>query len=203
MRRGLALLLLAHLVGGPGLRAQADSPAERLDRAYALLAEGDVDRGRSELLTAASTLTPSEATPLLRLSRLLATLSPEGADIAARVAGRAHRGRTGRAVSELTRRVDGVPAAEQPPLLAFGARLSAADGDRDRAAELWHRIATQHPESREWPEAVVRLAELRAASGTDIQEAQLLLEDLIVSQPRGALTPAARRVLARLQESFR
>lgn len=194
----LSVLAVAVLTQPSRVQGQA-SPQDRLENGYALLADGKVDEGRSELLTAAATLTPSEATPILRLSRLLSGLSPEGAEVAARAAGRSHDGKTTSAVSRLLRDLESITVAERPALLLLGARLSATNGDMDRASELWYRIAADHEGATEWPEAVVRLGERRVETGVGVDEAAELLESLIVSQPSAALAPAARRVLERLQ----
>ena len=194
----IGAVLLAGALPAPVTGQRAEDAEERLERAYELLSDGRVTEGRSELLTAASTLPPSDATPVLRLSRLLGQLSEDGAERAARAAGDAHRGRTRRAVDRLVRDLGGLPASERAALLLLGARLSVADGQVERAAELWYRIADQHRGSAEWAEAVVRLSEHRIGTGVGLDEARELLEALIVQDPSAALAPTARQVLERI-----
>jgi hypothetical protein len=79
-----------------------------------------------------------------------------------------------------------------PLLLAISARLRAALRDEPGAMALWRTIATEHATSAEAPEADLEWARVLRRQGAKA-EAIARLEHLILTYPRSALVPQARR----------
>ena len=69
----------------------------------------------------------------------------------------------------------------------------------ERAADFRGRIIRDHPHASEVPEATLELARYKGTTPDGVDEAIRLLEDLILSQPSGAIVPTARRELQRIQ----
>ena len=176
-----------------------DGPRTAQERAYLLLAEGDVAGARALLLRAVGGLSPAEATPVIQLASLLGRLSEEGTRALAAAAVTAHRGRSVVAAEQLVAAAGGEAAADAAPLLAEAARFADRGGDAARAADIRRRLVTEHPEVPEVAEATLALARHAARSGTGGEEAIRMLEELITSRPTAAVVPEARLELQRLR----
>ncbi len=79
-------------------------------------------------------------------------------------------------------------------LLAAAARLHAVRGEDGQAAPLWERIVTWHESAPEAAEADLEWARILRRQGRNA-DAIARLEHLILSYPRSALVPQARREL--------
>lgn len=176
-----------------------EGPRSSLERAYLLLADGDVQSGRSALLLALTGLPPSDATPVIQFAGLLGRLSPEGATALAEAGVAAHHGRHGDAASGLAAAASGVEAAEAPQLLAEAARIAADGGEDELAADVRARLIERYPDAPEVAEASLSLARYRARTPRGLDEAIRLLEDLIATRPNAAVVPDARVELQRLR----
>ena len=83
-------------------------------------------------------------------------------------------------------------------LLALAARIETARRNEDRSATLWRRVAAEHAQSGEAPEAHLELARASRRGG-DLKGAREHLETLILDYPGSALVPQARRELDALR----
>lgn len=83
-------------------------------------------------------------------------------------------------------------------LLTLAARLETAQRHEDRASALWTRVAAEHAQSGEAPEAQLELARWSRRKG-DLKGAREHLETLILDYPGSALVPQARRELDALR----
>ncbi len=174
-------------------------PESALERAYLLMGWEDVEGARLELEGALEGLAPERATDVIELVTLLRGSSSRGGLVAARVAGRAHRGEVAAALELLDGELPDVPVDDRPGILALAGRIAEEYGRPREAAGLRGRIVENHPESPEAAEATVRLARWVARSGGDAQEAARMLEELILSRPESAVIPEARRELQRIR----
>ena len=82
--------------------------------------------------------------------------------------------------------------------LTLAARLETAQRHEDRASALWTRVAAEHAQSGEAPEAQLELARWSRRKG-DLKGAREHLETLILDYPGSALVPQARRELDALR----
>ncbi len=176
-------------------------PRSALERAYLLLADGDVEGGRKALLQSLDGLPPTQATDVIQLVALLGRLQPRGAAAVAAAAVAAHRGRGGDAADALAAAAGALSPADQAAVLAQAARLADEAGDAAGAARLRTALVEEHGDAPEAAEATVALARWRAARGdsASLQAAAKLLQDLIVSHPGSAVVPEARRELERIK----
>lgn len=85
-----------------------------------------------------------------------------------------------------------------PLLLAIAARVETARRADARGSALWQRVAAEHPQAPEAPEAFLELSRALRRRG-DITGARERLEDLILTYPTSALVPQARRELEALR----
>ena len=83
-------------------------------------------------------------------------------------------------------------------LLTLAARIETARRNEDRSATLWRRVAAEHAQSGEAPEAHLELARASKRGG-DMKGAREHLETLILDYPGSALVPQARRELDALR----
>lgn len=172
-----------------------------LDGAYGLLSEGRVAEGRVALMEAAAALAPSAAVPHLKVARVIGRLDPELQPQVARLAAAAFRGRSTDAIEGLDALAQDADPVQAPALLALAAALADGAEEPARAEALRVRLIESYPEARERVDAVLEVAEARAARGEGLEEAAEWVEALIVAEPSGALTPQARRVLERLRSA--
>ena len=197
---------LASRLLGQGKRDEAmavlsgiEGPGAALERAFLLLEGGVVADAIAALQAALPDLEPSHATEILELTLALSELSAPGAALAARAAIASHRGDPEHAVTLVRDGIDGLPAPDRPAILALGARAADRVGLAEDATALWRRIVTEHPDSREYPEAALRFARAVAAEPGGRDEAVRILEALIVARPDSPVVPGARRELRRIQ----
>ena len=187
-------------MGARSLLAGLDGPKSLLERGYLYLASGEVVPGRMNLREALPGLSPLEATDVISLLGLLDELQGEALVAVMSSAVLAHRGRIAAAVDEVAFVIDRLPRADQPAVLAHGARIADVGELASEAADLRARIVRDHPDAAETPEATLELARFRGASSDGVEEAVRLLEDLILSQPENAIVPMARRELQKLRD---
>jgi tetratricopeptide (TPR) repeat protein len=185
--------------GAAALLEGIDGPKSSLERAYLLLAEGDVQEGRSALMLALTGLPPAEATPVIQFAGLLGRASTEGAQALSEAGVAAHRGRPGEAATGLAEAVETLEDGERAPILAEAARIAAAGGEARIAADIRRMIVQDYPDSPEVGDASLALARFHARTPRGIEEAIRLLEDLISQRPNAAVVPDARVELERLR----
>ena len=181
------------------LLAGVEGPRSSLERAYLLLASGDLEAGKGALAEALEGLAPSEATEIIQLVGLLERLGGQGARVVADAAVLAHRGRPEEAIRSIEGALDGLAAADQAPLLAQAARLADQAGLTPRGAELRSGLLARYPDAPEVGEATLLLARYRAQEADGIAVAVRLLEELILKRPNAPVVPDARRELERLR----
>lgn len=197
---------LASRLLGLGKREEAmvvlsgiEGPGAALERAFLLLEGGAVAEAVATLQGALPELEPSHATEILELTLALSELGAAGAGLVARAAIAGHRGDSGNTVSIVRDGVDGIPSTDRPAVLALGARAADRAGLAGDAAALRRRIVAEHPDSREFPEAALRLARAVAAEPGGGDEAVRILETLITGRPDSPVVPGARRELRRIR----
>jgi tetratricopeptide (TPR) repeat protein len=178
-------------------------PKSSLERAYLLLADGEVEEGRSALMLALTGLPPAEATPVIQFAGLLGRLSPEGATALAQAGVEAHRGQHGPAALGLAEAAAALDPEERPRILAEAGRIAADGGEAAVAAEIRRTIVEDHSNAPEMGEASLALARYHARTPSGVDEAIRLLEDLIISRPNAAVVPDARVELQRLRGTGR
>lgn len=174
-----------------------DGPHARLARGRILMAAGDVDRARSEILAAAPGLEGPQATEAIRLATLLGRLSKAGGALVARGLAEISAGDRRAGVMGLYDGSETLPETERAAILDFAASLADRIGLNAEAEQVRRDIVTETPDSPEAPVALLALARGqldRRSPG----EARLLLERLVFEYPRSALAPQARRELERL-----
>ena len=172
-------------------RAALDSTSGDDDPAAAgwlALYEGDLVAAR-RLLPRAADGSPLAIVAASLLSRTRAERAP--------VTGAAYlalaRGDSAAAARDFARAAAELPDAASL-LLLTAARLHATRRDEGRAIELWATILERHAESPEAPEADLEWARALRRRGDDAA-AIARLEHLILTYPRSALVPQARREL--------
>lgn len=185
--------------GAQVLLASVSGPRSALERGYLYLASGEVAEGRQAFQEALPGVSAALATEVITLLDILDLLEGEPIDAFLRGAVLAHQGRTDDALTELEAAIGAVSGNARPPLLAMGARI--ADGGRlpERAATFRARVIRDYPNSTEVAEATLGLARFKAATPDGLDDAVLLLENLILNQPNSAIVPTARRELQRIQ----
>ena len=100
-----------------------EGPRSSLERGYLLLAEGDLEEGRSALLLAHTGLPAADATAVIQFASLLGRLSSAAASVLADAGVKAHRGQYLEAALGLSDSVAGLDLEEAPPVLAEAARI--------------------------------------------------------------------------------
>ncbi len=181
------------------LLAGVDGPRSAVERGYLHLAERDLAEGRAALEEALPGLEASEATGVIELLGLLDRLGEDARVRIAWAVAVARQGRTTEALSELRDGMEEVSASDRPAVLSQAARIAEAGDDPRGAAELRATLVEDYPDALETAEAALYLARYRGASADGIDEAVDLLETLILSKPRSAVVPLARRELERLK----
>ncbi len=185
--------------GARSLLAGVAGPRSALERAYLYLAAGEVVAAQEAFQGALSGVSAGVATEVITLLDILAGLEGDPLNAFARSTVLAHQGDAEAALTELGVAIASIPRDKRPPLLAMGARMAEEGRLPVRAAELRERIVNDHPYSSEIPEATLELARFKGSSPDSVDEAILLLENLILSQPNSAIVPTARRELQRIQ----
>lgn len=185
--------------GATAVLAGVEGPRSSLQMGYLLLAEGDLEGGRSALFRAVTGLPPVEATPVIQFTGLLERVSEEGGQALARAEVRAHRGEAREGARELAAAVPDLDPEDAPLLLAEAARIAERGGADRVAAEIRRTLVEGHPDAAEAAEASVALARFWARTPDGVPAAIRLLEELITVRPNAAIVPDARRELERLR----
>lgn len=194
-----ALQARGDAAGASAVLVGIEGPKSSIEKAYLLLDEGEVERGRGTLLLALTGLPPSEATPVIQFVKLLGDVSPASAKLLAAAGVEAHRGDAPEAARALTAAISGLAQADRAPLLAEAARMASRGGADDLAADIRGRIVADHPDAPEVDEASLALARYHARTSSGVAEAIRLLEALITSRPNAAVVPDARLELEELR----
>jgi tetratricopeptide (TPR) repeat protein len=151
------------------------------------LYEGDLRTARASLRSGGSTADAVMAMALL--SRTRVSVAP--------LVGRAFldlaRGDSAAAATGFESAAPTVPDAASL-MLSLAARIRATRGEQGAAVTLWKSIAERYPDSPEAAEATLDWARALRAAG-DMKGAVERLEFLIITYPRSALVPQARREL--------
>lgn len=169
-------------------------------RGHMALYAGDFEAARRELEAAVSVSTGEERGAALRLLRFLREAHEGELRAVARAQRRVARGEYLAAAEGLVDDLAGAPvSAARPGLLLWAGELALGGNALDLAETVLATIPERFPESGEAPVALMRHGEALAAAGRT-EEAQAVLERLIIDYPASALTPIARRRLAELQE---
>lgn len=174
--------------------ALVDAPLDAEDAVAGWLAlfEGDLDGARVALR---HTDAPGQdaITALALLNRTREPRAP-GVGNAFLALARADSARAARGFEAAAR---DLPEAA-PLLLAIAARIETRRGQDGRGVSLWTRVAEEHAEAPEAPEAFLELARAARRRG-DIPGTRQRLEHLILTYPSSALVPQARRELDALR----
>jgi len=194
-----ALVAWGDVEGAVGVLDGIVGPRSSVERAYLLLAGGEIEAGRGSLMEAFGGLPPTEATEVIQLVGLLGRVSGAGAQTLATASVQAHLGRGGSAARVLADDAFSLPAGDRPVLLAEAARMADRAGDAESGADIRRRLLVEYPDAPEVGEASLALARYRAGVDRDSAEAIRILEDLITRQPSAAVVPEARLELERLR----
>lgn len=164
--------------------------------AWLALYDGDLSGARAGLTRSRVESSPQLLIAVALLTRTRATSSP--------AAGRAFlalaRGDTAGAASAFELAARELPDAAS--LMLLNAARLAAVSDVARAVPLWRRIAEEHSDSPEGPEAILEWARALQRSGEHATAVERL-EHLILTYPRSALLPQARRELEQARTALR
>ncbi len=174
--------------------AASGESAESAASGWLALYDGDLAQARTLLKrpTDSPSIDPALGmTALALLSRTRATSAPVVGEAFLSAA----RGDSARAIERFESAVTSVPEAASL-LLAASARLRLARRDTTGAVARWQTIMSAHGDSPEAPEAELAWARVLIGRG-DRAAAAEKLEHLIVTYPRSALVPIARRELER------
>lgn len=185
-----------------------DGPRSALQRALLSFEADapDLEAAKLDLAIAAEGLAGTGATEVIQLLALVNRVGEGAAMLGGRAAALAHRGQSRRAVELVAEGVSEHPREAQPPLLALGARIASAAPDSDDLAEqatsLLSTIVRDFPDAPEAPEAMLALARrhLRTGGPAGADEAERLLETLILTRTESPVVPDARRELQRLRQ---
>lgn len=171
----------------------ADGDDEDRTMGWIALYEGDL-RSARRILKRTSETNPDLLLALALLGRTTADSAPAvGAAFLALA-----RGDTVAAVATLDSAAQKVPGAA-PLLLAAAARIVAVRGDDTTALGLWQRVA-EHTTAPEAAEAELEWARILRRRGDNAGAVQRL-EHMILTYPRSALVPQARRELDLARQS--
>jgi tetratricopeptide (TPR) repeat protein len=179
--------------------SDVDGPRSALERAYLLLARGDMELGAEALVTAAGGLIPARATEAIQLASLLGKVTERSRKAVAAAAVSAHNGADRPAALELETASATLPEGDRAAVLAHAARLAESAQAPDVAARIRGAIVANHPDAVETAEAALLLARWHALRPAGVPTAVKLLEELILRSPASAIIPDARRELARLR----
>lgn len=187
--------LALELLGDP-----TPGPRAALERGFLRLSDGDVEGGVEDLEGSILGLAPERATEVIQLLTGMQRTSPAGAAALATAEAQAHWGLHEEALATARTALETVPPEDRAVLLAAAAR-HALDSEDDVSAEVFlDAVVGGFPDAPERPEAMLRLAQVRAERPEGRADAMRLLEELIVEGPERSVVPAARRVLQQLRE---
>jgi len=176
------------------LGATAASEDDDRTMGWIALYEGDLKTAR-RILRRSSETDPDLLLALTLLARTKADSAPlVGAAFLALT-----RGDSTHAVAQLESAAPTVPDAA-PLLLNAAARIVAARHDDSGAMGLWQRVAEQYPSAPEAAEAELEWARVLRRRGSNAAAVERL-EHMILTYPRSALVPQARRELDLARQS--
>ena len=179
-----------------GALSVAGPDADSSDAAgWLALYSGDLKSAR-KLLRASGDASPELALALALIARVKEDSAPQLGQAFLVLA----RGDTVRAAATLAETADHLPAAASL-LLYTAAQLRAASGDDALAVPLWTRVVEQYASSAEAPTADLEWARALRRAG-DRPGSVARLEHLILTYPRSALVPQARRDLELLRNTI-
>jgi hypothetical protein len=179
-----------------GALSVAGPDADSSDAAgWLALYSGDLKSAR-KLLRASGDASPELALALALIARVKDDSAPQLGQAFLVLA----RGDTVRAAAELAETADHLPAAASL-ILYTAAQLRAASGDDALAVPLWTRVVEQYASSAEAPAADLEWARALRRAG-DRPGSVARLEHLILTYPRSALVPQARRDLELLRNTI-
>lgn len=176
-----------------------EGPQSGLERAYLLLADGEIELGRNALLMALAGLPPTAATDVIQFAGLLGRLSGRGATLLAEAGVAAHQGMATEAASAIVAGVAQLEAEERAPLLAEAARIADRGDAAPLAASIRAQLVSTFPDAPEFGEASLALARYHGRTSDGVQHAITILEELIIARPNAAVVPDARLELERLK----
>lgn len=179
-----------------GALTVAGPDADSSDAAgWLALYAGDIQTARRLLRTGADA-SPELALALALIARVSLDSSPEIGLAFLQLA----RGDTARAATTMVETSDRLPAAASILLYTAG-HLRASLKDDTQASALWKRVVEQYAMSAEAPAAELEWARVLRRRG-DAPTAATRLEHLILTYPRSALVPQARRELEIVRNSI-
>lgn len=176
----------------------AGGPESRLERAWLLLDQGELESGREALTASLSGLAPSAATEVIQLLAVLDRVGPLAGEAMVESGARRRHGDLPSARAAVEDAVEEAPENDRAALLFQAGRLALEAADTAAARDHFARIEGAHFGSPETPEAMLRHARLLAADPARTDEARSLLERLILERPGAAVVPDARSELNRL-----
>jgi hypothetical protein len=185
-------------LGAQTVLTGVSGPRSGLALSRILIARGEVERARNELLISAPALHGAEATQAIALAALLGRLSKEGGELVAKAMTNAAAGEREDAVDLLFDESKPLSGTERATILDFAAQLADRANLGEQAEQIRREIITEYPRCREAPGAMLSIARTLAVQKRAPEEARLLLENLILEHPRSALVPQARRELDQL-----
>ncbi|MCI0433290.1 MAG: hypothetical protein L0271_06545 [Gemmatimonadetes bacterium] len=192
-----ALLDAGRVDEGELVLSGLSGPRACLARSRVRIHQGQFERARTELLSAAPRLHGAEATETIALALLLGRLSPQSAALVTRTMA-ATLGEQRAAVRELLSAADSLIDDERVALLEYAADLALRSGLALEAEHILREIVDSYPATMEAPHALLALARSLSARGAPAEDIEPLLERMILEYPRSALLPQARRELERL-----
>jgi tetratricopeptide (TPR) repeat protein len=172
----------------------ADGDDDDRTMGWISLYEGDL-RGARRILKRSAETNPDLLLALALLGRTKADSAPLVGTAFLALA----RADSGAAAVKLDAAASTVPDAA-PLLIGAAARIVTARHDDSTALRLWQRLAEQYPSAPEAPEAQLEWARLLRRRG-DTAGAIQRLEHMILTYPRSALVPQARRELDLARQS--
>jgi hypothetical protein len=194
-----ALQRAGDLEGAELIISDVMGPRSALERAYLLLARGEMEDASAALVTAAEGLIPARATDAIQLASLLGKVTERSRKAVAEAAVTAHNGADRPAALALESAAAALPESDRAPVLAHAARLAESGQAPDVAARIRGTIVADHPDAVETAEAALLLARWHALRPAGVPTAVKLIEELILRSPASAVIPDARRELARLR----
>jgi tetratricopeptide (TPR) repeat protein len=191
---GTALLERGNLTAAQTAVAGVNGARSGATRGRIFLRQGQVEKAREELLSAAPLLQGAEATAALTLATLILRISDAGGELISRVMG-VVADDPAEAVRLLLEESNDLPPNERAPLLDYAASIADHAGLAQQAERVRREIIAKYPTHTIAPAALLGLARSIMSRGGSPVEAQKLLESLILDHPRSALVPQARREL--------
>jgi hypothetical protein len=194
---GEALLLAGDVERAEETVLAVRGPRSAVARGRVFLRRGDVARAASEFLLAAPSLRGQEATRIIALAAALTRLTGGSGELLGNAVAVMVHDPAG-ALAELLERSASLPQTERAAVLDFAAARADEAQLTELADQARRTLLEVAPRSDVAPAALFWLAQRASRRPEQQEEATVLLERLIVSYPRSALVPQARRELERI-----